>query len=136
MVDRMNNNSKLEQHICDLAQGAVFDLQQGYAAEYIARRSEFERQAMEDRERLQRAEKVVKELEGKAAELLLTQQQLAAVTAQRQSDLDAHQRDRLRMEVLDSELQQCQSAQDKDRVHADAIVSELRTQVAEGQEQK
>ena len=58
----------------------------------------------------------MKELEGKAAELLLTQQQLAALTSQRQSDLDAH-------------------AQEKDRVHADAIVAELRTQIAEGQEQ-
>ena len=101
-------------------------MQQGCAVEYTARLNEYEKRAREVRERLQRTEQVVKELEGKAAELLLTQKQLADITTQRQVDLDSHQRDRLRIEGLDSELRQCQSAQQKDRERAEVVLSELR----------
>ena len=64
---------------------------------------------------------------------MLTKKQLADETANRQAALDAQQRDRLRMEGLVSDLQQCRISQQQDRELAFSTMDDLRRQLSEAQ---
>ena len=49
LMQRMENVSHLEHHVCEIAQGAVFHIQQGLMADYTAQIQEYENKLAEDR---------------------------------------------------------------------------------------